>query len=294
MKLQKVRIENFKSISELEFNFPETGILVLVGENNSGKSNIIRAIDAICGEGWYGRDKLEDRDYYLRDTTKQIQIELYFDNSRCVVFKPAPKDWGIGYYKNWEKTLKVPYGDPSVKEDFPCTYLGADRTLDKHLAFYDWTLIGRIKKAFHKRVSAQTKKELEEKFEEVIKSFSKVQGFDQFREDFSNYYNELAPYSKSKLKIDFKPCSPANYFKTLQIIANDPSNENKALDLDELGEGARNLILLSLLRSYAKNFKGANDISGILALEEPELYLHPQARRHLFHILHEIARNGIQ
>jgi putative ATP-dependent endonuclease of the OLD family len=293
MKLKKVRIKNFKSIKDIEFEFPESGIIVLVGENNSGKSNIIRSIDAICGEGWYGREKLEDRDYYLRDTTNQIRVDLYFDDNKSFCFQPSPKDWGVAYYKNWEQTTKMPFGQ-SIKDDFPCTYLGADRTLDKHLSFYDWTLIGRIRKAFHKRVSDDSKKELEEKFEEIIQSFSKVPGFDQFRNDFSNYYNELAPYSKSKLKIDFKPFSPANYFKTLQIIASEPSLGNKPIDLDELGEGARNLVLLSLLRSYAKNFKGTNELSGILALEEPELFLHPHARRHLFYILHEIAKNGVQ
>ena len=274
MKLKKVRIQNFKSIRDIEFDFPDSGIIVLVGENNSGKSNIIRAIDAICGEGWYGRDKLEDRDYYLRDTRRQIRVDLYFDDNRSFCFRPSPTDWGVAYYKNWEQTSKMPYGQ-SVKDDFPCTYLGADRTLDKHLSFYDWTLIGRIRKAFHKRVTGTLKKELEEGFEKIIESFSKVHGFDEFRNDFSSFYNELSPYSKSKLKIDFKPFTPANYFKTLQIIASEPSLGNTPIDLDELGEGARNLILLSLLRSYAKNFKGSSEVAGILALKNPNYFYTP-------------------
>ena len=60
MKLSKVKIQNYRSIKEIEFEFPESGILVLVGENNAGKSNIIRAIDLICGEAWIGKEKLED------------------------------------------------------------------------------------------------------------------------------------------------------------------------------------------------------------------------------------------
>jgi len=294
MKLQKIRIRNFKSIREIEFEFPQPGLLVLVGENDSGKSNIIRAIDLICGEGWYGKEKLEDRDYYLRDPKNNIEISLLFNDRSSVKFDPASSKWGVTRFKDWGQASQMPYNSPTIKEIFPCTYLGADRTLDKHLSFYDWTLIGRIRKAFHKRVTEEVKKELEGKFESVIESFSRVPGFDKFREDFSSFYHQLAPYSKSKLKIDFKSFTPSNYFKTLQILAKDPSIKDKVVDLEELGEGARNLILLSLLRSYAKNFKGTDELTGILALEEPELFLHPHARRHLFLILREIAGNGIQ
>lgn len=58
MLLKKVSIKNFKSIKNIEFDFPESNILVLVGENNAGKLNIIRAIDVICGESWYGKEKI--------------------------------------------------------------------------------------------------------------------------------------------------------------------------------------------------------------------------------------------
>jgi len=50
MKLKRVVIENFRSIKRLKFDFPESNLLVLVGANNAGKSNIIRAINAVCGE----------------------------------------------------------------------------------------------------------------------------------------------------------------------------------------------------------------------------------------------------
>lgn len=50
MLLKKVSIKNFKSIKYIEFDFPESIILVLVSENNAGKSNIIRAIDVICDQ----------------------------------------------------------------------------------------------------------------------------------------------------------------------------------------------------------------------------------------------------
>jgi putative ATP-dependent endonuclease of the OLD family len=293
MKLKKIHIKNFKSIKNLEFEFPSSGILVLVGENNSGKSNIIRAIDAICGEGWYGKEKLEDHDFYLRKRQNAIDVTLSFDNNRVARFRPNTQDWGIKYYSNLAQTATMPFGT-NIKDDFPCTYLGADRTFDKHLAFYDWTLIGRIRKAFHRRVTPALATTLKGHFETLVDHFNDVPGFQDFKNDFSSYFNELLPLTATKIGITFKPYSPANLFKTMQILALDQDQDDCPIDVDELGEGARNIILISLLRSYAKNLKAQGEHSGILALEEPELFLHPQARRHLARVLRELAEDGIQ
>lgn len=47
MKLTRVKIDNFRSIKSMDFAFPESGFLVLVGANNAGKSII--AITASSG-----------------------------------------------------------------------------------------------------------------------------------------------------------------------------------------------------------------------------------------------------
>jgi putative ATP-dependent endonuclease of OLD family len=294
MQLSKIKIKNYKSIKDLEFNFPESGILVLVGENNSGKSNLIRAIDLICGESWIGKEKLEEHDYYLRNKEAEIEICLFFNNGRSVKFSPHESKWGITYFSNWAQTSRMSFSS-QIKEDFPSTYLGADRTLDKHLSFYDWTLIGRIRKAFHKNVTDEIRGQLNIKFGELVEIFDTVPGFSHFKIDFSSFYGALLPKFKTQLGVDFQPFTPTNYFRTMQILGVDPESKDKPLDLSELGEGARNLILIALLKSFAKNFKGLDGVmNGILALEEPELFLHPQARRHLFAELRDIAESGMQ
>lgn len=105
------------------------------------------------------KEKLEDHDYYLRNRDSEIEISLFFDNQRSVKFSLNESKWGITYYSNWSQTQKMPFGS-GIKDDFPSTYLGADRTLDKHLSFYDWTLIGRIRKAFHKNVTDEIKEQI--------------------------------------------------------------------------------------------------------------------------------------
>lgn len=289
MKLKKLTIRNFRSIKTLDLTFPESNLLVLVGANNAGKSNIIKAIDAICGEGWFGKDKMEDHDFYLRNRATPCKLTLTFDNGRtATISSTAPTKW-TDYRDQYGNKLYT-----QVKDDFPCTYLGADRTFDKHLAFYDWTLIGKIRKRFHEKAQP-LKTDLETKFSELTAIFDRVDGFTKFKTDFGTFFTEMQADTPARLDITFKPFTPANYFKTMQILATDPNQSDEPLDLGELGEGSRNTVLIALLRSYAINFRNTPEgISGILALEEPEIFLHPQARRHLYHVLRTIADAGIQ
>lgn len=281
--MKTIEIENYRSIKSLSFEFPESGLLVLVGANNAGKSNIIRAIDALCGDAWYGREKVEPYDYYLRDTARTIRLHLKFDDGTTATWKSGEK---------WPE-YRGPMGNKlfSFKDDFPCTYLGADRTLDKHVAFHEWTLLSKIKRHFHKRAS-DIEEELRQKYEEIVSLFDEVEGFRAFADGFEQCFAQLQADTPAKLSIGFKPYTPSNYFKTLQILTGDPQQGGEPLSLDELGEGSRNTVLLALLWSYATNFKAAGQ--GVLALEEPELFLHPHARRHLFKALKEIAKSGHQ
>jgi putative ATP-dependent endonuclease of OLD family len=283
MKITRVRIENYRSIRSEEFEFPQTNMLVLVGANNAGKSNIISAIDAMCGDTWYGREKIEPHDHFLRDPNREIKIHLFFDDGRRVKWSSKEK-WPAYTYSNGEKTYT------NIKDDFPCIYLGADRILDRHINFNEWTLLSKIKRHFHKEAAALGG-ELAKRYQEVVALFKEVKGFTNFLEGFGDTFSELQADTPAKLSIDFKPYTPTNFFKSLQILVQDPQQGGGDVGLEELGEGSRNVVLLALLLSYAKFFKAT---PGIVALEEPELFLHPHARRHLMAALREIAAGGHQ
>lgn len=52
MYISKVKIKNYCSIKDLTINF-NPGKIIVVGKNNSGKSNIIKAINIVHGENSY-------------------------------------------------------------------------------------------------------------------------------------------------------------------------------------------------------------------------------------------------
>lgn len=284
MKISSVSIQNFRSIKELSVDFPERGLLVLVGPNNAGKSNFLRAINAVLGDGWVSGERLEDYDFYQRDKENIIEIDISFDNGRNVIFKSDAK-WPT-YYNEYGSPIYSNNGN--VKDDFPCTYIPANRSLDNHLQFKRWALMGKISHAFQSDAKSK-KREIEQKFNEVMEIFNSIDSFNDFKTDFIEYFKEMQADTPYKLKIDFKAFTPNDYLKTINIVAEDPELDGY-FDVDELGEGTRNVVLLALIRSYAKNFR--NDAQGILAIEEPEIFMHPQARRHLYQIFKEIISHS--
>lgn len=286
MKIKSVKIQNFRSIKNETLIFPENGLISIIWPNNAWKSNFLKAIDLVLWENWNNWDKLEDYDYYCWDRNKEIIIEIYFTDWKKVIFNSSKK-WPEYFKANWDLIYWTQW---NVKDDFPCTYLSAERSIAKDTAFTKWSLMWKISKSFNKSINELQKQQLKEHFDWVKRIFSWVENFSNFETDFKQYFQEMQSDSPYKLDIDFKAFTPNNYFKSINILATDPNIDNN-IDIEELWDWAKNLTIISLLRSYAKNFRDAN---GILAIEEPEIYLHPQARKHLYEILKDLANSWIQ
>src|SRR5205085_520185 len=103
-----------------------------------------------------------------------------------------------------------------LKEKFPCVYLGADRSLDKHTAFFEWTLLSKIKRHFHRDAQAMAE-ELKSRYEAVVEAFEQVKHFRDFREGFADCFARLQADTPAKMSLGFKPYTPTNFFKTLEI-----------------------------------------------------------------------------
>jgi putative ATP-dependent endonuclease of OLD family len=77
-KLDSLIIDKYRSINHVELFLPNNAPLVLIGENNAGKSNIVKAIDIILGETWPTSHDPETHEFYLRDPNQPIYIEASF------------------------------------------------------------------------------------------------------------------------------------------------------------------------------------------------------------------------
>jgi len=90
MNLSRLYIENYRSIKKLDLKF-EKGKNIIVGKNNSGKSNIIKAIDLVLGESsptWGKSENITDNDFFQGNTGNEIFIwcELTRDSHELLPF----------------------------------------------------------------------------------------------------------------------------------------------------------------------------------------------------------------
>lgn len=71
MKIEKIKISNFRSIIDVEIGFED--LMMFIGQNNHGKSNILYAILFFFGE-----IKIEDLDFF--DGTETLYVEVLFED----------------------------------------------------------------------------------------------------------------------------------------------------------------------------------------------------------------------
>jgi AAA15 family ATPase/GTPase len=122
MHLSKLLISNYRSIQELTLKF-EKGKNIIVGKNNAGKSNIIKAIDLILGEGsptWQKSDNITSNDFYNGNTSRPIYIfcELSRESNEALNYQEIYKCYGFKFHAiitEWlknEKGKSVPKKEP--------------------------------------------------------------------------------------------------------------------------------------------------------------------------------------
>jgi len=79
MYLARLYIKNYRSIKELDLQF-DKGKNVLIGRNNSGKSNIIKALDIVLGETsptWGRSQNITEDDFYSRKKEENGEVKIY-------------------------------------------------------------------------------------------------------------------------------------------------------------------------------------------------------------------------
>ena len=124
MHLTSITITNFRCFGDGDntFELPlKAGLTALVGENETGKTAVIDALRFALGttdQEWY---RLEDRDFYKADTSREIKIvckfeELNDDDRRAFVECLTYEDGGkaVALYVHWtaKSTGETPKGKP--------------------------------------------------------------------------------------------------------------------------------------------------------------------------------------
>jgi putative ATP-dependent endonuclease of OLD family len=300
-RIKSLSIKGYRSIKDkIELRFPENVPLVLVGENNAGKTNILRAIDLVLGEFWPGNKEPEDHEFWNRDATNgKIEIEIQFDGLKGDGGTPPQKfQWSYDPNSTTKKCNFIAFSSDKrqnyVKSEWRdqcmCMYIGADRQLSYHLSYASkWTFLSKLMHRFHKALIQEQDRvsRLKSKFEEVVQIFQEVDAFAEFQKNLAQQFGEMFRGMSYGLQVDFSAYDPSRFFRSLQVV---PKEGNEVRTFEELGTGQEQLLALVFAHAYAKAFYGGI----VLAIEEPEAHLHPLAQEWLARKIHQMAADGLQ
>lgn len=294
MKIKHIHIENFRSLRKIDIC--PNNLCAFVGENNAGKSNILRALNLVLGETWPTARSLNDTDFFNNDKNNPILIEIYFDNNNENVEKMffkaelANGDLKAELKMNYAGGSKPYYVKSELREKFGILYIKATRDLEYHLGQSSWTLMGKIgrllNEEFSNGVEADDKREMETLYSSIKDKLS-ISKFKNLETGLKEALSSQLLRVEHDVSLDFQHFDPLNYYKTLQLI---PKELGEIKDIGQLGDGMKNMILLALFRAYASTFPGTS----MIAIEEPEIYLHPQSRRSLYILLKQLSDGGTQ
>ncbi len=277
MKIDEIRIKNFRSIKDVKISIKD--YTALVGKNNVGKSNILRALNSFFNFELEKDSFLRGDHYYCNKTTPRIEIifdseertsilqSITTNNKITISFKFLRKYKEAEYLYKKGKQFEDLLGQKKVAffEAFHFVLIPTPRDHQKIHELENGILKKIILKVLQKKQKNNLKKHSDE-----IKN--------KFRQIFHDVESFIKSSSLMNLnsKLDFYNNVNIRDFLSDQIKVN-IVEKGKTLLPKDCGTGIQSLLLITLYKYHAD----LSDSNYLMAIEEPEVNLHPQAQLNL-------------
>lgn len=311
IRLKRIRLENFRGFETLEFDFPASNILVLFGENGSGKSSFLDALAAALNGLIYFKNAasntLQDKDINTGHDTCLIELNVELPELAEVKMSKTP---GNSFKTQLDKSMKI--DERLGKNNLPVlAYYKTNRELGFQESYWrtrqkrDDGLIGY-------RNGISTKVDDYQDFvawfrtEEDIENQEKVEkrnldyispalntvrlALERFLYSFNKDMAELK-VKRSSSRENEK--SSYSWNELTDIVIQKAGQE---LSLTQLSSGERAIILLvaDIARRASilnENLSDPSSCKGIVLIDELELHLHPKWQRSAIPALRETFPN---
>jgi len=287
--IERLIINNFKSIRSLDV--PLRQLNALIGYNNSGKSNILDALNIIMGERW-PTDPFDHKDFYNYNKNNEINIEVRFNRylssyNRCKGFKLTYDGTNRPQYRAIDENgfeCSTRYISRFMKNEASLMYLGLNRESKDQLKPTKWTIFGKL--LIH----------IENEMSDALKDTFKLSMNE-------NYDRHLEPILRSKLEgiknytkeqtgldldFEFKTLDPLHILKNIRPYIKETAS--RTVDVENVGAGIQSAVSIAIARTYADVVQSPVTV----LIEEPELFLHPHACRNFYRLLKNMVGANLQ
>lgn len=316
MKINRIKIENFRSIKETEFT--TTDFNIFVGQNNCGKTNFFEAIEFFFNG--LGRGANINELKYKRDPQNEILVEIEFIGSQngASLMQNQTNKTKIENALNGEDIVIFQRisGIPNKRKMFvngaevtPGT--GFDAALNDFLPKFEYIST----KQYYDAVAKYSKTTpigimLSGVLNTILQGNQQYQAFqakfaELFEDDNSAIKQEFVSIGNSvkihlekqfpdttKVKFEVTPPQFDDLLKSFSTSIDD-GVETSA---EEKGDGMQRALMLAIIQAYADYRKQNEDVgkSFLFFIDEAELHLHPTAQRNLKNVLHALSQETDQ
>lgn len=361
MYISQIKIRNFRSLKSVDLSL-HPGKNVIIGKNNSGKSNIIKALNYVLGERFPTYLTIPNEDFHVeivdgekkRADSFTIVIDLkhngeqkdfneeellkysrntgYISLTDTIFSKNDDLNEKYLYsdekyskiYKHWDDSSKISLDiqkaetisiflkavreeDGDVKKYFgiilgfngiynfifapnknlresliTSAIIPAIRSPNSELRVNNYSWYGKMLKNHWKSYSSEKINEISELNDKINSLANEV-----FGSSLSEVTNQVSnSINASSVHIQLLPKEIQEMYKAALIYVNDAGFETT---LENKGTGTQSCVIISLFAHYCKM---THKSGSLLAIEEPECYLHPHARRSLSSTIDSFIMNN--
>lgn len=276
INIKEVTILNFRSYRNTGNKIENVKrINVFTGENNSGKTNLLRAINLFFNPDFY--DKKNDMNRVKKITggqNKHPKITIKFEDDSVptgsyTISLKFNTD-GTYMYESKDTPSKIKSIEKFIKDKFRCIYLGvADETISKQA----YQLINNMLFEFYKKKSNNVRKTVEE-FEEKHGKLMKV-----FEDNLAAIQSDLAKefeiFTKHGMPIapKLRVSKESKLFEFLEDKIELEIDDNYSQKIMFKGAGIQRATVI-MLSYFLLNEINVNK-TNIMLLDEPEAFLYP-------------------
>lgn len=301
---------NFKIIAEIdEINSLDYSLLENI-KKSTGMINISSYFDENeenFDSEWLIKDDDELKEKYpelfnfkgtnLLEWKKKDDLKNIFDKTKKLwIYKYYNKDEDTNLYNiilKVEETIETPftspikknryyrmlYINPNIKATLMTSLLiPAFRTTETTLKITKWSWYGKL---LQKKWNESCKTEHQEAIDKVSDELRTTIGnvFADLKSDINAQLKKTLSLMNVTIDINMLESKSEDYYKNIRLSIDDGIET----PLENKGSGLQSLIMIELFKFYCKIFNQ----SSLLILEEPELFLHPHAKRMLADILND-------